>query len=239
MTDSTKGKPRSEGSALKRTIPARPHRLERAVRERATLSRIHAPTCVLIALVAIQGVALAEQSSPSADAANTARAGDNRNATAQGSAEQPAPHSTPGPEPTATEPFAPMAQPPVPRWLEEVRAQRQALQQQRRAAHQARREALDPIGTAQREQRKEQLLRRRQELRGRIEQERQNHLNQYYLNQGPWFAPLAPMQVGDSLDENSIDGENRSGQGDAPKPEDQPAGLRPSEWNNLWYYNGW
>jgi hypothetical protein len=127
-----------------------------------------------------------------------------------------------------------MSQPPVPRWLEEVRAQRRALQQQRRAAHQARREALDPIGAAQREQRKDQLLRRRQELRNLIDQGRQ-----YYLNQGPWLAPLAPKSEDDAPETDSIAEQKRTSPVESPRAEEQPAAMTPSEWNNLWYYKGW
>jgi len=124
----------------------------------------------------------------------------------------------------------------VPPWLEEVRAQRQALREQRRAAHHARQEALDPIGTAQRDERKELHRRRQEEMRERIETGRR-----LYLNHGPWFAPLIPRPppAGAELDplaRGSLSHQDSAG-------DEQPSnggGMRtPSDWNNLWYYNGW
>lgn len=102
------------------------------------------------------------------------------------------------------------------RWLDEVRAQRRALAQQRRAQMEARRRALDPLGTAQQEAREEAFLRRRNEIRGMLEHDRQ-----LFLNQAPWFRPLPPLP------------------GAKPRPDDDGEHLAPQDWDNGWYYRGW
>ncbi|MBK1703862.1 hypothetical protein CKO40_04710 [Halochromatium glycolicum] len=128
----------------------------------------------------------------------------------------------------------------VPRWLKEVRAQRRALQQQRRAAHQARHEALDPIGAAKREERQERRLRRRQEVREFIEHERR-----LYLNWGPWITPLVPRPPPtpgvDPLTQGSIGSSTDAADGPpAAAPNADGAAIpTPSDWDNRWYYNGW
>ncbi|WP_462320794.1 hypothetical protein [Halochromatium sp.] len=149
---------------------------------------------------------------------------------------QPVPMPAPGlvMEPRRLEPSGSQSQ--VPRWLEEVRAQRRALREQRRAAHKARLEALDPIGTAKRDERKELIRRRQEEMRDLIESERL-----LYLNRGPWISPLAPRPplrpkldplAGGSLDPQQPEhGEQQ--------PTDSTDSQAPSDWNNLWYYRGW
>lgn len=147
------------------------------------------------------------------------------------------PHRPPTalPDRVQGEPFPTQAQTPVPRWLEEVRAQRRALQQQRRAAHQARHEALDAIGAAKREERKEQIERRRQEVREFIAQERR-----LYLNRGPWIAPLAPHPPPiPGLDPLAGGSAGDGGTRDPVDASEQPAVPAPSDWDNRWYYNGW
>jgi hypothetical protein len=115
---------------------------------------------------------------------------------------------------------APAAAGRVPRWLEEVRAQRQALQEQRRAQHEARRRAIDPVGAAQQEAREDAFLRRRQERRDMIDQDRRS-----FLNQGPWATPWPSPPEGVA----------------AGEPGDRPAtpsdGL--PDWDNGWYFRGW
>lgn len=122
----------------------------------------------------------------------------------------------------------------VPPWLEEVRAQRHALREQRRAAHHARQEALDPIGTAQRDERKELHRRRQEEMRERIETERR-----LYLNQGPWFAPLIPRPPPAELDPLARGSLSRQDSTRGEQPSHGGDRRAPSDWNNLWYYNGW
>lgn len=119
----------------------------------------------------------------------------------------------------------------VPRWLEAVRAQRRALQERRRAQHQARRRALDPVGTARQEAMEEEFQRRRQEMRDMIAQDRW-----LFLNFGPWLSPLrtppgmspprglaAPDRPPDPADDT----------------ERSPSADDPPEWDNGWYFRGW
>jgi hypothetical protein len=47
------------------------------------------------------------------------------------------------------------------------------------------------------------------------------------------------MQEDDPFDDDSVADQNRTSHIEAPRTGEQPAGMRPSEWNNLWYYNGW
>lgn len=136
-------------------------------------------------------------------------------------------------------PMVPPAPSPEARWLNEVRAQRQALQEQRRAAHEARREAIDPVGAARREERQEQIQRRRKQVRQFIEQERR-----LYLNSGPWLMPLAtqPLQGPSSLaPPNDAHAEKRPPVAPlTPAPTQAPAPVQaPLDWDNRWYYNGW
>jgi hypothetical protein len=115
---------------------------------------------------------------------------------------------------------APAAANRVPRWFEEVRAQRQALQEQRRAQYEARRRAIDPVGAAQQEAREDAFLRRRQERRDMIDQDRR-----LFQNQGPWATPWpSPL-------ESVPAGE----QGNMPAT---PGESLP-DWDNGWYFRGW
>ncbi len=120
----------------------------------------------------------------------------------------------------------------VPRWLEAVRAQRQALQEDRRAQHQARRRALDPMGTARQEALEQAFQRRRQEMRAMIDQERR-----LFLNFGPWLNPL-PSSPG--ISPPSLP----PAQG-APAQSERPENTPPApayelpEWDNGWYFQGW
>lgn len=151
----------------------------------------------------------------------------------EGSEATPQPTPGIGMEPRLAGPVG--APPAVPRWLDEVRAQRRALREQRRAAHQARQHALDPIGAAKRDERQEQMRRRQEEVRERIETERR-----LYLNRGPWLNPLVPAPPysgGDPLTRGSLIDEPARMMPEAPPPGTDS--LTPSDWNNLWYYRGW
>ncbi|GEM_PF-1962350 len=117
----------------------------------------------------------------------------------------------------------------VPRWLEAVRAQRRALQERRRAQHQARRRALDPVGSARQQAMEEEFRRRRREMRDMIARDRW-----LFLNFGPWLSPLptapgpsAPAGVAPSQAAPDDDAEQTA-----------PAGELP-EWDNGWYFRGW
>ncbi|MEA3639424.1 MAG: hypothetical protein VBE63_05710 [Lamprobacter sp.] len=123
----------------------------------------------------------------------------------------------------------------TPPWLEEVRAQRRALREQRRHAHEARMKALDPIGAAQRDEHKELVRRRQEEMRDLFETERR-----LYLNRGPWFSPLTPNQpLAPALTPFAGGSLNPQVRAADEQPSDSTRGLAPSDWNNLWYYNGW
>jgi hypothetical protein len=117
----------------------------------------------------------------------------------------------------------------VPRWLEAVRAQRRALQEHRRAQHQARRRAIDPVGTARQEAFEQEVSRRRQEMREMIAEERW-----LFLNFGPWATPwpvapeLTPGRVG-SPPQPRID----------PDQEPQVTSDVLPDWDNGWYFRGW
>lgn len=108
----------------------------------------------------------------------------------------------------------------VPRWLEEVRAQRQALQEQRRAQHEARRMAIDPVGAAQQKAREDAFFRRRQERRDMINQDRRS-----FINQGPWALPWRSPHEGVSTGEQRV----------MPAT---PSDALP-DWDNGWYFRGW
>jgi hypothetical protein len=178
---------------------------------------------LLIALFATQICALAAPANAEQNAAPPERA--------QESA-APMANSPPAMQPWPTESIS--AQHGAPQWLDEVRAQRRALLEQRRAARQARQEARDPIGSAQREERQAWLRRRQEERRSRIET-----LHRPYLNHGPWLMPLAPSRPGADLEQDR-DGESVS----MPQPTDQGSDHQDPTpgsggWNNLWYFNGW
>ncbi len=112
------------------------------------------------------------------------------------------------------------AVPRVPRWLDEVRSQRRALQEQRRAQRDARRRAIDPVGAAQFGAREDAFLRRRQERQDMIEQDRRS-----FLNQGPWSTPWPPPRPAVPSGE----------QGEVPTTPDAES----LDWDNGWYFRGW
>lgn len=144
--------------------------------------------------------------------------------------EQPQPAPAMGIDPHLAPPMG--AQPGIPRWLEEVRAQRRALHEQRRAAHRAHRETLESINAAQREERQEQVRRRQEEVRER----------RLYLNRGPWLAPLIPTPpypADDVLTRGSLLGEQGAETAPGAATGPSPDALTPSDWDNLWYYRGW
>ncbi|HCS92867.1 MAG: hypothetical protein N838_12915 [Thiohalocapsa sp. PB-PSB1] len=115
----------------------------------------------------------------------------------------------------------------VPRWLEEVRAQRRALQQQRRVQHKARRRAIDPQGSAKQEARREAFLRRRQQTLEKMDQDRRLFMNQYPWTQLEAAVPLfEPPTHADKPPMGSA-------------PDDHGASYPLPDWNNGWYYRGW
>lgn len=98
-------------------------------------------------------------------------------------------------------------------WLDEVRAQRRMLQELRRA---------------QQEARKDQFMRRRQEIIEFMDTERW-----LFRNRGPWLEPFLPAP------------EPRHGPGSAnsapgaPNDELRSQPYPPPGWDNRWYFNGW
>ena len=119
----------------------------------------------------------------------------------------------------------------VDQWLDEVRAQRQAWEERRRAkkeAIDARRRWIDPWGTAQQEARREENQRRREALRNKIEQDRDA-----FRSHSPWRSPQAPWQ--EPLPSPGSDGQNPIS--------DVPDILSPYPplpgWNNGWYFRGY
>ncbi len=108
----------------------------------------------------------------------------------------------------------------APRWLEEVRAQRRALQEKRRAQHEARKRAIDPAGAAQQEAREEEFLRRRQEMHDMIEADRR-----LFMNHGPRISPVPALPATSAPDDVSY-------------PPTRP-GYVPPDWDNGWYFRGW
>ncbi len=121
----------------------------------------------------------------------------------------------------------------APPWLDAVRAQRQALQDLRRAEHQARRRALDPVGAARQEALEEKFFRRRQEIRDQMAEDRW-----LFLNFGPWMAPLpsppGALPSGPRATAPNPRSEPPRAADPAPGPEREPP-----EWNNGWYFHGW
>jgi len=107
------------------------------------------------------------------------------------------------------------AQPPTgaPRWLDDVRAQREALQKLRRERQEAR---------------KDEFLRRRQELRDQMATERR-----LFRNYGPWIEPMHPGPLPPFVQtrEPSVAAD------ESPADKARPYAL--PGWDNGWYYNGW
>lgn len=135
----------------------------------------------------------------------------------------------------APDPVVPAQSEPVDRWLEEVRAQRQAWEERRRTnkeAIDARRRWIDPWGAAQKEARDEENRRRRQAFRDKIERERDA-----FRNQSPWLGPPPPWQgpppppgLGLGPDGGELTGE----------PSDLLAPHPPLPgWDNRWYFRGY
>jgi hypothetical protein len=120
----------------------------------------------------------------------------------------------------------------VDQWLDEVRTQRRAWEERRRAAKDAadaRRRRIDPWGAAQQEAREQESKRRRDAFRETIEREREA-----FRNSGPWaMQPTprqeSPPQLPTANDPTAPGGENAS----PPEPYPPLPG-----WDNRWYYRG-
>ena len=122
----------------------------------------------------------------------------------------------------------------VSRWLDEVRAQRRALQEQRRAELDARRRAMNPVGAAQQEAREAEFLRRRQQRREMIEQDRKRFMSRGLSAQDGWLpaspAPLSPAPLSPApLSPVPLE----------PGDEMPALNTAPRGWDNGWYFHGW
>ncbi len=151
----------------------------------------------------------------------------------EGATAQPAPSAGADQQPVGTPPAgkhnpAPASSDGSPHWLDAVRAQRQAIQQRRRAKHEARRRAIDPLGSARQEAHDQEFERRRRELRERIAEDRK-----LFMNSGPWQKPWpeAP-QFGPHF-------MPKVGPGLPPPDAASSPSEEPPEWDNGWYYRGW
>jgi hypothetical protein len=121
---------------------------------------------------------------------------------------------------------------PVDQWLEEVKAQRRAREERRRAAREAiiaRRRLTDPWGAAHQEAHEQESQRRHDVMMEQIERDREA-----FREQGPWQTP-GPM---DQPPASPTPGAPAPEAGDAQPPAAAPA-YPPSGWNNRWYYRGY
>lgn len=132
----------------------------------------------------------------------------------------------------------PPAEPePVRQWLDEVRVQRQAREERRRADKEARdahRRWVDPWGAAQQEAREQETQRRRNAFFEHIERDREA-----FRIQVPWGFPQDPRQeeAAGSQAEKQLptDGDTVGVPRQAvPHPSPYP----PTGWDNRWYYRG-
>lgn len=171
---------------------------------------------VLMALIAAQVVAAPAVSAQTPDPATNAD---------QAAATEPPPQAAPA-EPQALPEG-------TPRWLDAVRAQRRAQQDRRRAEHSARRRALDPLGAARQEARKQEFLRRRREVQDQMAENRR-----WFRNFGPWMAPL-PSPPGTLQAVPGASTADTEAPPESASPSTPSTGQPPSEWNNGWYFNGW
>ncbi|MGE5154590.1 MAG: hypothetical protein ACM3ST_11290 [Bdellovibrio bacteriovorus] len=162
-------------------------------------------------------------------------------------------------EEAATEqtPAAIPAQDPAARWLDEVRAQRQAWEERRKAsreAFEARRRLADPRGAAQHDAWEDEVERRREARRQQREQELEHFRGlgppdpPWRESMAPWGYPpqtATPPSAPPPLGAATADGQP-SEHGEPPPPGiiyppgAPPRGpYSPQDWDNLWYYRGY
>ena len=126
---------------------------------------------------------------------------------------------------------------PVDQWLEEVKAQRRAREQRRRAAKEAinaRRRLTDPWGAAHQEAHEKESQRRHDAMMEQIERDREA-----FREQGPWQGPGAmdlrppppPVPPPSSAGTQPDGGSSQGSPGTPAYP--------PSGWDNRWYYRGY
>jgi hypothetical protein len=125
-------------------------------------------------------------------------------------------------------------------WLDEVRAQRQAWEERRRAAKEvinARRREIDPWGAAKQEAWEEENQRRREAFLQRIERERE-----VFRSQAPWGTAQTPWQDKppdqDSRPEAMPQGHETVQDPTSKRDPYSPYPMLPG-WDNRWYYRGY
>jgi hypothetical protein len=133
----------------------------------------------------------------------------------------------------------PVTPEPYNQWLDEVRAQRQAREERRRAAKEAidaRRRWIDPWGAAEQEAREQEVQRRRDAFKEKIERERE-----VFRTQTPWSPPRAPWEDSPTEPESAQTAGTEAG---TSAPLEQPVAppplpYTPPGWDNRWYYRGY
>lgn len=145
-------------------------------------------------------------------------------------------HDPTGAEFQGTHPYRSGAMPdysdPLPQWLDEVKAQRQAWEERRRAAKEAvhaRRRQHDPWGAAQHEAREQESQRRRDAIIEQFERDRDTF-------QAPWAGPRDQGPPSPQPDTGAP--QPTVPDSTALNPAD-PGSYPPSGWDNRWYYRGY
>jgi len=129
----------------------------------------------------------------------------------------------------------PTAEPePARQWLDEVRAQRQIWQEQRRTAQKARRR-IDPWGAARQERQEQEAQRHHDAILEHIEHDREAFRNQgpWQLHQRPWQTEAFRFSAPPSSQPPANAAAGASGQA-PPRTLTYPL----PGWDNRWYYRG-
>jgi hypothetical protein len=205
---------RERPSSCRAAIEADAGKARRVLPGRAWLS-------ISLMLILLNAAAPASDSPPTATSQQSAPAADPGNPLATAAPARAAPQDTASPHDG------------TPRWLDAVREQRRALQERRRAQHQARRRAIDPVGTALHEAQEQEFLRRRREMRDMLAENRR-----LFLNLGPWLTPwpAPPGSMPTAPTPAPHDAQAAPGQVQTDLPP-QPYEL--PNWDNGWYFHGW
>jgi hypothetical protein len=125
-------------------------------------------------------------------------------------------------------------------WLDEVRAQRRAWEERRRAAKEAidaRRRWINPWGAAQKEAREKENQRRREAFMEHIEREREA-----FRSGAPWGSAPGPWEEAPQTDKvPHMPGppESRGPEGSDEVPTGPSPYPQPPGWDNRWYYRGY
>ena len=123
---------------------------------------------------------------------------------------------------------------PLPQWLDEVKAQRQAWEERRRAAKEAvhaRRRQNDPWGAAQHEAREQESQRRRDAIVEQFERDR----DAFHT---PWPGPRDQSPPPPQPQPGAVAPQPTAPDSAALNPAD-PSSYPPSGWDNRWYYRGY